>query len=267
MNVEERRENGTDFGNVFLTALVTGHARAREQSSIIIIASSDTADSRTLERNTYHTTVLLAQTSMMKIPPSALTRLTNGFRIVSSVRSRARSSTSNLASTSFTHHLKPDAAILGLNHHSRSFSSRSTVRRRRRTSEPSSETNERASANKPTAVVKNREIFQQSARAFLDRAEVALEPMKAHNEVFKLTRSSNEEGDNLTIGLKPGEGQYIFQVDEEMCTLTLNSPRSGNYTYVLCGYTGGFVGMDDGHACEGLLVRDLIRHCNGLPQF
>ena len=31
-------------------------------------------------------------------------------------------------------------------------------------------------------------------------------------------------------------------------------------------YAGQFVGMEDGQ-CEGMLVRDLIRHCNGLPQF
>ena len=89
--------------------------------------------------------------------------------------------------------------------------------------------------------------------------------MKAQNETFNIIRSTTEIGENLTIGLKPGEGQYVFQVDEDMKTLTLNSPMSGSYTYVLCGYTGDFVGMDDGHLCEGMLVRDLIRHCNGLP--
>lgn len=97
--------------------------------------------------------------------------------------------------------------------------------------------------------------------------EEAIEPMKAHNDVFKVTRSSTESGENLTITLKPGEGQYIFQVDVEMKTLTLNSPMSGTYTYVLCRYTDDFVGMNDGHLCEGMLVRDLIRHCYGLPRF
>ena len=91
--------------------------------------------------------------------------------------------------------------------------------------------------------------------------------MKAYNDIFVIQRSKNEQGENLTLRLKPSEGQYIFQVDEEMKTITLNSPMSGTYTYVLCGYTGDFVGMNDGHLCQGLRVRDLIRHANGLPKF
>ena len=78
---------------------------------------------------------------------------------------------------------------------------------------------------------------------------------------------TSRQGETLTIQLKPGEGRYILQVDEQNCTLTMISPMSGNYTYVLCAYTGQFIGMDDGHSCEGMLVRDLIRHCNGLPKF
>lgn len=158
---------------------------------------------------------------------------------------------------------------------SRSFSSRSKVRRRKRSGNAqlssqggdAKSDEERSSANKPSATITDSEKFLESAKAFLHRAEIALEPMKSHNEVFNLIRSSNEEGDNLTVALKPGEGKYVFQVHEDMCTLSLNSPMSGSYTYVLCAYTGQFVGMEDGHSCEGMLVRDLIRHCYGLPQF
>ena len=158
---------------------------------------------------------------------------------------------------------------------SRSFSSRSKVRRRKRSGNAqlssqggdAKSDEERSSSNKPSATITDSEKFLESANAFLHRAEIALEPMKSHNEVFNLIRSSNEEGDNLTVALKPGEGKYVFQVHEDMCTLSLNSPMSGSYTYVLCAYTGQFVGMEDGHSCEGMLVRDLIRHCYGLPQF
>jgi len=128
---------------------------------------------------------------------------------------------------------------------------------------------DRSSVNapSPSSIVKDEDIFLGTVRAFLDKVEEAVMPMKAHNEVFKVKRDSNETGNNLTITLKPGEGQYIFQVDDEMKSLTLNSPMSGTYTYVLCAYTGNFVGMNDGHLCEGILVRDMIRHCNGLPKF
>lgn len=113
----------------------------------------------------------------------------------------------------------------------------------------------------------NIRTFLPAARKFLARTEKALEPMKRTNDVFIIKRDSNEQGDNLTLRLKPGEGNYILQVDEEMLTLTLSSPMSGIYTYVLCPKTGSFIGMDDGHIAEGMIVRDLIRHCTGMPQF
>ena len=149
----------------------------------------------------------------------------------------------------------------------------SSSKRRRRagsgtTPQTDSSEDDRSSANapSPSSIVKDEDIFLGTSRAYLDKVEEAVEPMKAKNDVFKVTRSSNESGENLTITLKPGEGQYIFQVDVEMKTMTMNSPMSGTYTYV-CRYTDDFVGMIDGHLCEGMLVRDLIRHCYGLPKF
>lgn len=163
-----------------------------------------------------------------------------------------------------------------LNEQCRNLSSSARPRRRRRggtaetiTSKEGSEDDDRAATVAPTSssIVTDDSIFIGSARAFLDQIEEGLEPMRPYNDVFVIQRSKNEEGENLTLRLKPSEGQYIFQVDEEMKTITLNSPMSGTYTYVLCGYTGDFVGMNDGHLCQGLLVRDLIRHTNGLPKF
>jgi hypothetical protein len=90
--------------------------------------------------------------------------------------------------------------------------------------------------------------------------------MKDHNDVFDLERSNNDIGPLLTLDLKPGEGKYLFQVDETECTFILTSPMSGTYTYVLVP-PDRFVGMEDGHSLEGMIVRDLIRHCNGLPDF
>ena len=177
---------------------------------------------------------------------------------------------SGSASTNTTlSHQKPRNILLL----DRSLSSK--VRRRRRSknaptpskSQDSASDEERASINKPSSTVNDQDVFSKYATDFLNRAEIALEPMKPQNEVFNIVRSSNEEGENLTISLKPGEGRYVFQVSDESCTLTLTSPMSGSYTYVLCAFTGKFIGMEDGHACEGMLVRDLIRHCYGVPQF
>jgi hypothetical protein len=116
-------------------------------------------------------------------------------------------------------------------------------------------------------IIKDREIFLQASSSFLQYTVKALEPMKAHNEVFHVKLSSNQQGQRLTVSLKPSEGQYLLQVDDELCTLNLISPMSGNHTYVLCAYTGNFIGMHDGHSCQGMLVRDMIRHCYGMPKF
>ena len=199
--------------------------------------------------------------------------IASGFVAPSVCRSRALAENfcdgMKAGSASTNAHQSPRDILL-LN---RSFSSK--VRRRRRSkntptpspSQDSASDEERASINKPSSTVNDQDVFSKYATDFLNRAEIALEPMKPQNEVFNVIRSSNEEGENLIISLKPGEGRYVFQVSDEMCTLTLTSPMSGSYTYVLCAFTGKFIGMEDGHACEGMLVRDLIRHCYGVPNF
>ena len=116
-------------------------------------------------------------------------------------------------------------------------------------------------------MVRNKELFLDASSAFLTKAAAALEPMKAHNDIFNIQRSTNDQGEVLKIILKPSEGQYVLQVDNDLRTLTLLSPISGNYTYVLCKQTHEFIDMEDNHSLVGMLVRDLIRHCNGLPQF
>lgn len=116
-------------------------------------------------------------------------------------------------------------------------------------------------------MVRNKELFLDASNAFLTKAAAALEPMKAHNDIFNIQRSMNDQGQVLKIILKPSEGQYVLQVDNDLLTLTLMSPISGNYTYVLCKHTHEFVDMEDNHSLIGMVTRDLIRHCNGLPQF
>ena len=122
-------------------------------------------------------------------------------------------------------------------------------------------------SNSSIRMVKNKAYFIQASNTFLTKAVTALEPMKAYNDVFDIKRSTNEQGEKLVIGLAPSEGQYTMQVDNKLLTINLLSPMSGNYTYVLSANTNEFVGMHDNHSLEGMLVRDLIRHCHGLPQF
>jgi len=128
--------------------------------------------------------------------------------------------------------------------------------------------------NKPRHIIKDTRVFQNAVHAFLHKVQDAVEPMKQYNSVFTVTRTpahtitdTGARGESLHIQLKPDQGSYTLQADQDTCTLSLTSPLSGSYTYVLCSQTGNFVGMDDSHILEGMLVRDLIRTCHGLPKF
>mmetsp|Transcript_48264 Transcript_48264/g.145891 ORF Transcript_48264/g.145891 Transcript_48264/m.145891 type:complete len:211 (-) Transcript_48264:3533-4165(-) len=128
---------------------------------------------------------------------------------------------------------------------------------------------DRGSATIPTPV-RDRETFVTAANDLLNTVEKAIEPMEQCNDVFVVKRKAHVDdvnGPQLTIGLAPGDGEYTLQIDEDSCTLMLSSPASGNYTYVLCEKSKEWLGMDDGHIFEGMLTRDLIRQCNGLPSF
>ena len=118
--------------------------------------------------------------------------------------------------------------------------------------------------------VKDRELFIASAKEFFDRVEVAVGAMQAFNDYFVINRSldgNDSAGPKITIELSPGQGTLVLQADEQTLTMNLLSRLSGNYTYVLCNKTKEWRGIDDGHILEGLLTRDLIRQCNGVPKF
>jgi frataxin-like iron-binding protein CyaY len=109
------------------------------------------------------------------------------------------------------------------------------------------------------------EDFSASASILLAKLEKALMPMKAKNDVFVVTRRREELGDTLSIDLTPKDGSYIIEINEEEQLLSYTSPISGTHLYILSAKTREWVGAEDGHAFEGLLVRDLIRQCQGLP--
>lgn len=117
---------------------------------------------------------------------------------------------------------------------------------------------------KHVAVVES-EVFRREADALLTKIERALQPMKEKNEIFVVTRRWEDLGPTLSIDLSPKDGSYIVEVNEEEHLLQFSSPISGSQLYILSQRTGEWVGAEDGHLFEGLLVRDLIRQCQGLP--
>jgi frataxin-like iron-binding protein CyaY len=109
------------------------------------------------------------------------------------------------------------------------------------------------------------EDFSAAAIVLLAKLEKALVPMKAKNDVFVVTLKREELGDTLSIDLTPKDGSYMIEINEEEQLLSYTSPISGTHLYILSAKTREWVGAQDGHAFEGLLVRDLIRQCQGLP--
>jgi frataxin-like iron-binding protein CyaY len=108
--------------------------------------------------------------------------------------------------------------------------------------------------------------FLKGADTLLDKIQEAMEPMKRANDYFFITRGTEEDmGDFLLIDLGPLLGQYTLQIALDERCLLFQSPISGQFTYKLSENKGEWCGEDDGHAFEGLLVRDLIRQVNGIP--
>lgn len=108
--------------------------------------------------------------------------------------------------------------------------------------------------------------FVQAASALFDKLQQALEPMKEKNDFFEVERFFGDMGEVLTIDLGPKEGKYRIEMSIEDHLFEYSSPISGKVLYVLSAQTGEWVGSEDGHLFEGLLVRDLIRQCRGLPK-
>ena len=141
-------------------------------------------------------------------------------------------------------------------------------KRRKRGSKQARETESEESDDNPLkhVAVDDPEQFRESVTQLLDKIEKAVAPMKEQNDVFVVTRAQGELGDTLRIDLAPKEGSYKIEVSEEECLIQYTSPISGIVLYVNSAASGDWVGIEDGHMFEGLLVRDLIRQCKGLPK-
>ena len=116
--------------------------------------------------------------------------------------------------------------------------------------------------NRPVRVMDTLD-FAIAAQDLLEKIEKALEPMKKHNDTFIVHRDYNK----LTLKIGFGEDEYTLEINEDSSTVTMQSPLSGRFSYVLCSSTKNWVDEEDGHILEGMLVRDLIKQCNGVPQF
>lgn len=122
-------------------------------------------------------------------------------------------------------------------------------------------------------------LFVQAATALLDKLHTALTPLVPINDNMILTRGIEKpEDDNcdeeandsivygpfLLIDLGPVDGQYSLTIDALQSLVLFHSPISGQRVYQL-SKAGDWCCVEDGHNLEGILVRDLIRQIQGVP--
>lgn len=73
-------------------------------------------------------------------------------------------------------------------------------------------------------------------------------------------------GEYLLIDLGPVHGQYTIQADPANRLIRLQSPLSGAIPYRHDAASGEWCSVHDDHNLTGMLVRDLIRQIQGVPQ-
>ncbi|GKY94121.1 hypothetical protein MPSEU_000378200 [Mayamaea pseudoterrestris] len=110
-------------------------------------------------------------------------------------------------------------------------------------------------------------LFRETATALIDKLYTALQPMEQVNDPFFLTKGMEDDlGPFLLIDFGPLQGQYSIQVDVEQSVVTMSTPRIGQTVYILSKLTNDWVSIADGHVLEGMLVRELLHHAQGLPK-
>ena len=149
-----------------------------------------------------------------------------------------------------------------------SLAERKRRRRRGGGDTPSSDASrEDGSSNSPQftehSAVTDPAEFQAVGQATLAKLEAAVEPMKAVNDPFKVSRSSDQT--TVTIEVEAKWGSYHIELDHEERLLMFRSPVSGAHTYFYSKKTHEWIDTIDHHSFEGIFVRDLIRHCRGVP--
>mmetsp|Transcript_24352 Transcript_24352/g.51012 ORF Transcript_24352/g.51012 Transcript_24352/m.51012 type:complete len:282 (-) Transcript_24352:199-1044(-) len=161
-----------------------------------------------------------------------------------------------------------------------------------------------SSANESAAASLSSEHFLSASMSLLDRVQSAVTKLKDCNDGLEIKRhppsSSSDSSPNHatpkpdnTESIDPtnqphggqlsyhvlssgdlywGGGTYLLTIHPDNDadrggTVALRSPLSGSFTYVYNPSSKEWVGEDDGHSLLGMLTRDWIRQCRGVPDF
>jgi len=127
--------------------------------------------------------------------------------------------------------------------------------------------------------------FLSVANDLLDKVESSLLKLNYSNDGLEITRhppsSLGDRSDEDDSEYRHHQGQLLIKIpriegpyDGGTYLLTINEDNnvalqclSGNFTYVYNTDTCEWVGQEDGHSLLGMLTRDWIRQCHGVPDF
>ncbi|KAG6610567.1 mitochondrial matrix protein frataxin [Phytophthora cinnamomi] len=105
--------------------------------------------------------------------------------------------------------------------------------------------------------------FTALSTDFLDRVQTAMEPLHPPvNEEFQLERDGNAE-----LVIRTSDKEFVIKVLSPKQQIEFTSPVSGLRTYQWNAMTKRWEDETDSHDIEGLLTRDLMRFCAGIPLF
>lgn len=138
------------------------------------------------------------------------------------------------------------------------------VRRRRRGDSGEAPTTEREN---PDTFEEHKPLtdpieFEKKGQELLEKLGKAVEPMIAINDPFHVSRTSHM----LKIALDRRMGSYEVELETDERVVVLRSPISGAHSYFYSNKIEQWVDTVDFHSLEGIFVRDLIRHCKGVPK-
>ena len=108
------------------------------------------------------------------------------------------------------------------------------------------------------------DVFDRLASAQLRYLHDGLVEMQQQNQPhFHLTLQPHSR---LTLTLAPHIGTYEVTVEAAQQRLVLFSPVSGVYKYEWSGVKEAWVSETDQHFLVELLVRELLKNCQGVPK-
>lgn len=105
--------------------------------------------------------------------------------------------------------------------------------------------------------------FALLSAEFLDRVQTAMEPLHPPvNDKFQLQRDGNDE-----LVIHTNSKEFVIEVLSSKQQIEFSSPVSGLRTYQWNAMAKRWEDETDSHDIEGLLTRDLMRFCAGIPLF